>query len=161
MKEKNLLLRTLTCVIGVPLVLSLVYFVPQYNFILFSLFVVAFCFIGSLEMSKLLFKKTVPAAVLGPLVPLVQYLQGVLDFNSSVPDLIFVLVLLLCFASEIKLGEKDDFDSSLARASKNALIIIYPSYFISFFIRLMALPQVTAFAIISFLLLVFCNDMLA
>lgn len=161
MKEKNLLLRTITCVVGVPLVLGMIFLVPQYNYIVFSLFVIAMGFIGSLEMSRILFSKVVPLAFIGPILPLVQYLQGVFKLNAQIPDLVFVLILLSAFALEIKRGEIDDFRSSLERAARNALLVIYPSYFISFVLRFLAISGISAQAIMMFLLLVFGNDMSA
>lgn len=161
MKEKNLLLRTITCVVGVPLVLGMIFLVPQYNYIVFSLFVIAMGFIGSLEMSRILFSKVVPLAFIGPILPLVQYLQGVFQLNAQIPDLVFVLILLSAFALEIKRGEIDDFRSSLERAARNALLVIYPSYFISFVLRFLAISGISAQAIMMFLLLVFGNDMSA
>lgn len=161
MKEKNLLLRTLTCVVGVPLVLGMIFLVPHYNFIVFSLFVVAFGFIGSLEMSRLLFSRHVALAFVAPVLPLLQYLQGIIGFNSQIVDLIMVLMLLGGFALEIKLGESEDFRFSLERSAKNALLVLYPNYFISFVLRFLAMPGTSAQTVMMFLLLVFGNDIFA
>ncbi|MCQ2412829.1 MAG: phosphatidate cytidylyltransferase [Sphaerochaetaceae bacterium] len=161
MKEKNLLLRTITCVVGVPLVLSMIFLVPQYNYIVFSLFVIVMGFIGSLEMSKILFSKTVPLAYIAPIIPIVQYLQGVFGLYAQLPDLAFVLILLGAFALEIKTGEPDDFKSSIDRASRHGLLVIYPSYLISFVLKFLAISGITSQAIIMYLLLVFGNDMSA
>lgn len=161
MKEKNLLLRTLTTVIGLPLVLGMIFLVPQYNFIVFSLFVVAMGFIGSLEMSRILFSRHVAMSFIAPALPLLQYLQGLFGFSSRIVDTTMVLMLLFCFAQEIKRGEKDDFASSLDMASRKALLVLYPSYFISFILRFLAIKEVTSQAVMMFLLLVFGNDIFA
>ena len=159
--DKNLRGRLITVFVGVPFVLSLIFFVPQLNFIAFSLFVVLMSVLGSLEMSRLLFSKNTLISYLAPLLPLVQYLQGIFELNGQITDMAFVLLLLFSFALEIKLGESDDFRSSLERAAKNALLILYPGYFLSFILRLLALEGVNSFVLISYIILVFGNDISA
>ena len=159
--DKNLRGRLITVFVGVPFVLSLVFFVPQLNFIAFSLFVVLMSVLGSLEMSRLLFGKNTLISYLAPLLPLIQYLQGIFELNGQITDMAFVLLLLFAFSLEIKLGESDDFKTSLERAAKNALLILYPGYFLSFILRLLALEGVNSFVLISYIILVFGNDISA
>ncbi len=156
--ERNLRDRLITVGIGIPAVLAMIFFVQQYNFILFSIFVIVMALLGSMEMSRLLFKKVIPLALVAPVLPLIQYLQGVLGFNSQIPDLAFVVLLLLSFATEIKDGERDGFKGSLQRVAGYALLIIYPSYFLSFFLRMLALEGITSQAIMMYLILAFGND---
>ena len=159
--DKNLRGRLITVFVGVPFVLSLVFFVPQLNFIAFSLFVVLMSILGSLEISRLLFGKTTLISYLAPLLPLIQYLQGIFELNGQITDMAFVLLMLFAFSLEIKLGESDDFKASLERAAKNALLILYPGYFLSFILRLLALEGVNSFVLISYIILVFGNDISA
>jgi len=159
--DRNLRDRLITVFLGLPFVLGIIFFVPQLNHIAFSLFAVVICAIGSFEMSRLLFGKAVFISYLAPVLPLVQYLQGVLGLNSQVPDLVYIFLLMLSFAIEIKAGEKDDFKGSLARSAKSALLITYPCYFFSFFLRFLAIEGITSYAIIMYFVLVFGNDIFA
>lgn len=159
--EKNLRDRLITVLVGVPFVLSLIFFVPQLNFIAFSIFVILMSVLGSLEMSKLLFGKYTFISYLAPVLPLIQYLQGVLGLNGQITDLAFVLLLLFAFSLEIKIGEADDFKGSLERAAKNALLVLYPGYFLSFILRLLALEGVNSYVLITYLILTFGNDIFA
>ena len=159
--EKNLRDRLITVFLGVPVVLGMIFFVPQYNFIAFSIFLLAMTFIGSLEMSKMLFGKVTLIGYLAFILPLVQYLQGIMGFNSQIPDLVYVALLLLSFMIEIKAGEKDGFKLSLERAGKNALLITYPGYMASFFLKLLAIEGITSYAVMMFLVLAFGNDIFA
>ena len=161
MMEKNLRDRLITVFLGVPFVLSLVFFVPQLNFIAFSLFVVLMSILGSLEMSRLLFGKITAVSCLAPILPLIQYLQGVLNLNSQIPDMAFVLLLLFAFSLEIKIGEEEEFKGSLERSAKSALLILYPGYFLSFILRLLALEGVNSFVLVTYFILAFGNDILA
>ena len=159
--EKNLRDRLITVLVGVPFVLSLIFFVPQLNFIAFSIFVILMSVLGSLEMSKLLFGKYTFISYLAPVLPLIQYLQGVLGLNAQITDLAFVLLLLFAFSLEIKIGEADDFKGSLERAAKNALLVLYPGYLLSFILRLLALEGVNSYVLITYLILTFGNDIFA
>ncbi len=159
--EKNLRDRLITVFLGVPVVLGMIFFVPQYNFIAFSIFLLAMTFIGSLEMSRMLFGKVTLIGYLAFILPLVQYLQGIVGFNSQIPDLIYVALLLLSFMIEIKAGEKDEFKLSLERAGKNALLITYPGYMASFFLKLLAIEGITSYAVMMFLVIAFGNDIFA
>jgi phosphatidate cytidylyltransferase len=159
--EKNLRDRIFTVVIGVPAVLALIFFIPQLNYIGFSLLVIAVGAIGSIEMSRLLFGRTVALAYIAPVITVVQYLQGVLGFNQQIPDLVFILLILFAFTIEIKAGEADDFKQSLDRSARNALLVLYPGYFLSFILRLLALEGVNNYAIMMYLILAFGNDVFA
>ena len=161
MKDRNLMGRLVTVGIGIPAVLAMVFFVQQYNFILFSLFVVAMSLLGSLEMSRLLFGKVIAIAWIAPAIPLVQYLQGVFGFNQLVTELVFILMLLWSFAIEIKKGEADSFKGSLDRVARYSILIVYPSYFLSFFLRMLAIPDITSQAVMMYLILAFGNDVSA
>ena len=159
--DKNLRDRLITVFLGVPVVLGMIFFVPPYNFIVFSIFLIIMTVAGSFEMSRMLFGKVTAIGYLASVLPLVQYLQGILKFNPQVPDIIYVSLLLLSFMIEIKAGEKDNFKQSLQRAGKNALLITYPGYLISFFLRLLAIDGITSYAVMFFLVLVFGNDIFA
>ena len=159
--ERNLRDRLITVILGVPFVLGIIFFVPQYNFIAFSIFVLAVTTIGCFEMSRILFGRIVPIGYIAPLLPVLQYIQGAFGLNSQLTDLVYVLLLLLSFTIEIKAGEKDNFKGSLERAGKSALLVTYPGYFISFFLRFLALENITSYAVMLFLILVFGNDIFA
>ena len=161
MIDRNLRDRLITVFLGVPFVLGIIFLVPQYNFIAFSILVIVISAIGSLEMSRMLFGKLTLMAVLGPLLPLVQYIQGIVGLDIQIVDYIFVTLLLLSFMIEIKAGEEDAFKSSLDRSARNALLLTYPSYFISFFLRFLSLEGVTSYAVMLFFVLVFGNDIFA
>lgn len=159
--EKNLRDRIITVVIGIPAVLAMIFFVPHCNYILLSLLVMSMAVIGSLEMSRILFGKVVPIALAAPIVPVIQYLKGVLELNAQLPDLAFVIILLLAMSLEIRNGEKDDFRHSIERIAKSAVLVIYPSYFLSFFLRLMELDGVNSYTLMTYFILVFGNDTFA
>ena len=159
--EKNLRDRLITVGIGIPAVLSMIFFVPHYNYILFSILAMTMGLLGSLEMSKLLFGKHTILSYLAALIPVIQYFQGVFKFNAQIPDLCFVLLILWSFSLEIKFGEKDDFKGSLETSAKNCILVLYPGYFVSFILRFLALDGVTSYAVILYLVLAFGNDVFA
>ncbi len=159
--EKNLRDRIFTVGIGIPAVLAMIFFVPQMHFILFSILAMVMGLLGSREMSKLLFGKVTILAYLSAMIPVVQYLQGIMGFNEQIPDLLFVLLLLWAFSLEIKFGEADEFRDSLDRSAKNSILVLYPGYFVTFMLRFLALDGITSYAIVFYFVLVFGNDVFA
>ncbi|MCR5761188.1 MAG: phosphatidate cytidylyltransferase [Sphaerochaetaceae bacterium] len=155
MFKSNLAARIFTCVVGIPALFALIFLLPQYNFIGLSIFIFILSFFGSLEMSRLLFKKVVPAAYLVWILPVVEY------FMSSVTGFTLITILSFLMFLQVILGEKDDFKNSLTEASKYVLLTVYPSYFLSFVVRLLSLEHVSSYAIVLFLALVFSNDIFA
>ena len=100
--EKNLRLRILTCIVGIPVVVGGIFLFQDYNFIFFSILAIAFALLGSIEMSRMLFKgKTIPLAVIAPALPLLQYLQGIQQWPEEIMDLFFMILLLAVFSVEI------------------------------------------------------------
>lgn len=155
MLKSNLAARILTCVVGIPALFALIFLLPHYNFIGLSILIFVLSFLGTIEMSKLLFGKTVFASYIVWILPVVAYLK------SSVTDYAFITLLSFLLFLQVGFGEKDDFKSSLAEGSKYVLLAVYPSYFLSFVIKLLALENISPYAIFLFLALVFVNDIFA
>lgn len=155
MFKSNLAARIFTCVVGIPALFALIFLLPQYNFIGLSIFVFILSLFGTMEMSRLLFGKTVFASYIVWILPVVAYLK------SSVTDYALITLLSFLLFLQVGFGEKDDFKSSLAEGSKYVLLTVYPSYFLSFVIRLLALENISPYAIFLFLALVFVNDIFA
>lgn len=155
MKTSNLIKRIITCVLGIPALIALIFLLPQHNFIGFSVLVIAFAFLGSLEMSEMIFGKKTFLSYISFFTVFVSY------FHSSLTDLCLIILIIGVFAFEIKHGEKDSFKNSVLSMAKNILILLYPSYFMTFAIRFIQSKDVNSYVILLFLLLVFSNDIFA
>ena len=159
--SSNLAKRTLTCVIGVPAILAIIFLVPQYNFIALSIFIILMCLLGSMEMSRMLFGKTVPSAFLSTGFCTLTYLRNLLGIKADIAFYFFLLSIIAILSAEIKKGEKTDFASSINDISKKMLLLLYPGYLLSFIILMLSLENISASAVVLFICLVFSNDIFA
>ena len=159
--SSNLAKRTLTCVVGVPAILAIIFFIPQYNFIALSIFIILMCLLGSFEMSRMLFSKTVPASFLSTGFCILTYIRNLFQIKADISFYFFLLSIIAILASEIKLGEKNDFGTSISDISKKVLLLLYPGYLLSFIILMLSLENITASAVVLFISLVFSNDIFA
>lgn len=155
MKNKNLLQRTLTCVIGIPLLFVLIFLIPQHNFIGLSILLIVASFLGSYEMGKMLYGELTYMPFAATVLPIISYVK------PEATELALVYIVILALVGEIKSGESDNFENAVTRISKRLFVSIYPSYFITFFIRLASLENTNGFVIAYYLLLVFSNDIFA
>jgi len=152
MKNTNLLKRTLTCIIGIPL-LALIIF--KTGTIGPKILITVVALLGSIEISKLLFSRIT-------VLPLLSWLMiPAYLISKNLCDFVLALLIILSLAIEIKKGEKDDFNSSIANIGKNILSIVYPSYLLTFLIRFAELESLSQLLICYYLVLVFSNDIFA
>ena len=159
--SSNLAKRTLTCVVGVPAILAIIFLVPQYNFIALSIFIILMCLLGSIEMSRMLFGHTVPSAFLSTGFCILTYVRNLLDIKAYIAFYFFLLSIIAILSAEIKKGEKTDFASSITDISKKMLLLLYPGYLLSFIILMLSLENISASAVVLFICLVFSNDIFA
>ncbi len=155
MKTSNLLSRTITCVVGILAIAALIFFLPQHHFIGFSVLVILSAFAGSLELSSITIGRKTFFSYASFITVIVSYVF------SRYTELCLALLIFTVLAFEIKKGEKDTFRDSAASISLNILVLIYPSYFLSFLVRLVQSENVNEYVISLFLLLVFSNDIFA
>ncbi|MCR4676718.1 MAG: phosphatidate cytidylyltransferase [Sphaerochaetaceae bacterium] len=155
MFKSNLAARIFTCVVGIPALFALIFLLPQNRFMPLSIFIFILSLGGSIEMSKLLFKKVVPASFLVWILPLVEY------FLPQYTGFALIIILSVLLFTEVISGEKEEFKNSITNGAKLVLLTVYPSYFLTFLIRLLSLEHITPYAVVLFLTLVFGNDIFA
>jgi len=159
--SSNLAKRTLTCVVGVPAILAIIFLVPQYNFIALSIFIILMCLLGSFEMSRMLFGRIVPSAFLSTGFCILTYIQNLVDIKADISFYFFLLSIIAILSAEIKRGEKTDFSTSINDISRKVLLLLYPGYLLSFIILMLSLENITPSAVVLFICLVFSNDIFA
>lgn len=155
MNNKNLLQRTITCVVGIPLLFAIIFFLPYHNFIGLSALLIFVSFYGSYELSKMVYGKWTYMPFTALLLTSGAYLL------PESTEFILVLLFLIALSLEIKRGESDEFVNSVTSISKRLLVSIYPAYFITFFIRFAAFEVTDSLVILYYLMLVFSNDIFA
>lgn len=160
--KSNFFARTVTCIVGIPAVFSLIWFLPQHNFIGLSILVFVLSALGSIEMSKMAFGKTESIALLGPFLTVLTYFQCLDVFTTDVVMIAELISIIAILGKEIGFGAyTDDFKGSSERTGKRLLVLFYPSFFLSFIIKMLALEKMDSYSVMVFLVLVFSNDIFA
>lgn len=155
--------RTLTAVVGLPLILCIIFLFPQNNHLLFSILVAFVSVCGSWELKNNLINKkidTSPTAYFGMLLPVIELIN--INFFPEVEVTRFVLAAFIgiAFFVEIFNGAKDNFENSLMRIACTILNIVYPGLFMVYGIRLCYLPSAQTM-ITTFISIVLGSDTMA
>lgn len=152
--------RVLTTVIGLPLIFTLVFFLPQYNHLALFVFIILMIAGGTYEMYTMLKKKSSPSPLmfLAPVFPIIQFFSGV--ENTEFSFYVFIFISMLVLAVEVFRGAKDNFDSALNQGAYTLLGLFYPGLLSIFFVDILFLENATAY-ILFFLVLVFGSDTFA
>ncbi len=160
--------RLITTLTAVPLLFCIIYFLPHYNHLAFSIVVVLAALLGSHEMVNMAFPMSSDGNREKPLIPFwvpcilpaVQWIEITFAPTMAIVDITLIALFVIAFTVEIFRGAHDNFTGTLSRVSHTTLLIIYPSYFASFLIRLFVLEHTTYYLLLLFLL-VFGNDVFA
>ncbi|MDD3902184.1 MAG: phosphatidate cytidylyltransferase [Sphaerochaeta sp.] len=156
--------RILTTVVAVPTLFSTIFFLPYNHYLALSFLAMITVVLASMEL-KTLYTKAEGIKIHLPawttaFLPLAQWLEIAYFPQLPLLDLTVVILSLTFFATELSVGQHDDFSKTLSRIGGASLIIIYPGLLITFIVRLISLPHTSAFLILFFLL-VFGNDVFA
>lgn len=165
----SLLKRCLTAVIAIPAIFSLIFFLPQYHHLAFASLAFVASLIGSLEMQNLILKAEGQSPHLRFWVPSILIIAAWIEtFFEPLPitDFVLLFLALLSFSMEIVYGAKDSFKGSLARTASSSLLLLYPSFFFTFLIKICEMDwegnaNYSTFLLLLYFLLVFGNDTFA
>ena len=158
---KNFIKRILLFVLGVPALIAILLFVDQFNHLAFSIIVLVFCIIGSVEFAALLGGKNMPlykaeAAILGAIAPLSAILYVSFDLQPVFIASAFCIGASWVLVSRV-FSPTDKLDLFLNRAAAGLAVLIYPGLLTSWIIALFAFNR-SEVILLTFLLIVFLND---
>jgi phosphatidate cytidylyltransferase len=158
---KKILQRLLLFIVGLPLIVGIVLFLPYYNYLALNCVVILFSALGAAEFAGLLDRRgisipRVEAVILGILGPLSMtvscgFKQGDLVVASALILGASWLLVSRVFSSGEKLG------AYTATSAAGFSVILYPGLFMAWIVRMTILPGAAA-VILVFLLMVFAND---
>jgi phosphatidate cytidylyltransferase len=160
--------RLITTFTAVPLLFCIIFFLPQLNYLAFSVVVVLAALVGSHEMVNMAFPLSADGKREKPLIPfwlpsilpVVQWVEITFVPALDLLDITLIALFIIAFIVEIFRGSQDKFTGTLSRVSHTTFLIVYPSFFTSFLIRLFVLDYTTYYLLLMFLL-VFGNDVFA
>lgn len=153
--------RFLIFLIGLPLVLGIVLFLPQKNHLASSMVLTTLSGLGAVEFAGFLKKKqnaigSLEAVILGIFAPVSMTL--VVSFGFS-DQLIFVALILGAFWLLVSrvFSSEEQLKDTTSRVAAGFSVMIYPGIFMAWFIKMNQLPQ-AGMIVFMFLLIVVVND---
>jgi phosphatidate cytidylyltransferase len=157
---KKLVQRLLLFIIGLPLTVCLVLYLPQKNHIAVNMVVILLSALGAIEFADMLEKKepALPrweAAILGSLVPLAMTLTVSFGFSGQSVSAALVLGAVWLLVSRIFFTNHSE--TVIRRISSGFAVMIYPGIFMAWIIRMSLFPR-SDMMILMFLLMVIAND---
>lgn len=161
----NLLLRILLGLGALPVLLTLIFVVPQAAHLAFAVFVAAFVVGGAFETGALLRRKGfITSRWLGPVLsavfPVLAWLEAAGTASPETAGMATAAVLALVLLSSGIFHKAQSLPGLISHAASSFFILLYPSFFVSYLIRLGGLPD-ASWRILYFLFVVFFNDILA
>ncbi|MDR1300982.1 MAG: phosphatidate cytidylyltransferase [Treponema sp.] len=161
---KKLIERVLLFVIGFPLVIGIVVFLPYKHHLAVNLMVIMVSALGAAEFAELLRKKnsslgSLEAAFLGAVSPAATTLAVSFDYNQNFIAGTFMAGVSWLLVSRIFTGE-DKLKDAVGRVAAGCAVLVYPGLFMSWIIRMNWLAHADM-VLLMFLLIVIANDSLA
>ncbi len=159
----ELVKRILLVVISIPALILVIFYLPFMHFFFFSLIVIIFSYLGTVEFLSLAIKNNKKThwnyifGLLGITFPLLPYLKAVMAFSRNLSEAIFVLVAGIILLMELINYERGKATDSITRLTIGMTAILYPGLFLSYLLKLILLPHTTGL-ICYFLLVIFIND---
>lgn len=156
--------RVLSTSIGIPIILSVIFFLHHRHYLAFFIVSLIFTILGTYE-SKGLVEKSLNITINFPfwltlLLPVSVHLEQF--YFPEIPLLKIAVILLLLILSfyEIFTGAHDNFSKSISRLLSGIFINVYPAGLVVFVILLTTLPSAGWHLVLLFLL-IFANDVFA
>jgi CDP-diglyceride synthetase len=160
---KSITQRIITATVALPLLLLVILFLPQANYLAFCLVVLIVDLIGTYEMRAMVDKDRsngLMPSFLCATVPVSTYIECAFFPQVNLTLYTFICLISIGFAIEAFTGGKDNFAGSRTRLEIFALEAIYPNLFATFLIRMAFLPD-ARYWILLFLAFVFGSDTFA
>lgn len=162
---KKIIERIIMFVIGLPLVISSVYFLPYHHFLVLHLEIFAATALSIIEIRTMFSRKiavySMPIVLFaGMLIPVAVYLFMLGLFSRAVMALIGIGALYFIFFVETFYSFSKPFEKSIQRVCSAVFIIFYPGLLVIFISAMTRWPSASNI-IAMFLLMVFSCDSLA
>jgi phosphatidate cytidylyltransferase len=161
---KKIVKRLIVFFIGIPALLSVIIFLPQYNHLVFNLGISFFTILGALEFRTILAQKdlaisTPEALIMGAISPIAWTLVVSFGISVHIVPGLFIMAAVWLLVSRL-FTSADKLDSYIGRTTAGFSLMIYPGLFAAWIIQMSALNN-ASMVILVFMLVVLLNDALA
>ena len=134
-------MRLLLFFIGFPLLIALIFFLPQFRHLALNILIITVSVLGTRETARFFQKQgrtiSIPIASLsGLLLPLVSYLETIGLFPAWSLDFTLISAFAVTFAVPAFRAKKDTFHEVLPDLSAWIVTLVYPGFFLSFAVKI-------------------------
>jgi phosphatidate cytidylyltransferase len=162
---RKLIERLLLFFVGIPIIIASIFFLPQYNYLVLHIELLAFSALAVIEMRNLLAHKlpvhSVPIAlVLGLLIPFAAFLYAVVGLPSRIITASIAIATVCVFCIEFIFSFTGKMDAVIGRIASTFIFILYPGYLVMY-LSIMTVWSNAGAALSVFFLMVFGCDSLA
>jgi len=161
---KKIVERLIVFFVGLPILLALVVFFPQYNHLLLNLVAIVFSILGALEFRNILNRKnlvvSVPETViLGAISPAAWTVVVSFGVRGHIVPGAFILGASWLLVSRI-FTTQEKLESYLNRITAGFAVMIYPGLFMAWVVQMAVFPQ-AGMVILVYFLITLLNDAVA
>ena len=161
---KKIVERLIVFFVGLPILLALVVFFPQYNHLLLNLVAIVFSILGALEVRNILNRKnlvvSVPETViLGAISPAAWTVVVSFGVRGHIVPGAFILGASWLLVSRI-FTTQEKLESYLNRITAGFAVMIYPGLFMAWVVQMAVFPQ-AGMVILVYFLITLLNDAVA
>lgn len=162
---KKLIERLLLFFVGLPLIIVSVFFLPQYNYLVLHIELLAFTFLAILEMRTLLSLKLPVhsiflSIVIGILIPLAAFCYAVFGLPFRLITFSIAIASILVLFLEVIYSFSGKFEQSIQRVASSFILVIYPGY-LAMYLAIMTVWENAGIILSIFFFMVFGCDSLA
>ena len=158
---KKIFKRLIIFFTGLPALISIIVFFPQYNHLFLNLVAIIFSVLGAVEFRNILAHKNlkismIETVILGAISPAAWTVVVSFGVMGNVVPGAYILCAIWLLASRV-LSKEENLDSYIGRTSAGFSLMIYPGLFMAWIVQ-MAVFKDASWVILVFFLMVFLND---
>lgn len=161
---RKLIERLLLFFVGLPLIIASVFFLPQCNYLVLHVELLAFTVIAILEMRQLLMKRLPVQSVgvslaLGLLIPVAGFCYAVLGFPFRLITFSIAIAAVMVLFVEFLFSFTGKFEKSIDRIASSFILVIYPGYLVMYLAVMTAWDNAGAVLSVFFLMVFGCDSL--
>ena len=165
MQLSSLWKRVLLFFIAVPIILSIIIFLPYLNHLVFNILVASVTVLSLFETARFFEKRNKPAGpllltIIGFSFPAVNFMVVIDVLPPFAPLIVFLFFSILIFGKEVFRLTENTIHTVLERISGGIFLLVYPTIFLSYTVLMTGLPD-ASFYIVFFYVMVSMNDVAA
>ncbi|OQY39377.1 MAG: hypothetical protein B6229_03865 [Spirochaetaceae bacterium 4572_7] len=163
MTNNNVIQRVVLFIIAIPSIIAVIFLLPHQKHVIINMVGIIISYLATKELIHMLENKgiSLKSKVIPYLsipLPLVSYLMVRFELRADLFSIVLTTIIIFILLISISTKKSNlDFSNNITFISSSIFVVLYPSYFISYIIRLSEF-QNSSLIICYFIIIVFLND---